>query len=492
MAGNTSFTGKAQAADTGKQQNYTLPLVVLTSLFFMWGFLTCMNDILIPALKEVFQLTFFQAFLVQFAFFGAYFIGSLIYFFISVRYGDPINKIGYKNGIIAGLLISAVSCALFYPAAEYKVYGYFLTALFTLGLGFTLLQIAANPYVAILGPEETASSRLNLSQAFNSFGTTIAPLIGGYLIFEYFAGEGGALNADSVKVPYLVFAATFLLVALLIKVVHLPRVTNEDNIEPGAGALKYPHLVLGMFAIFFYVGGEVTIGSMLINFFEQDNIMSLPKSEGDVFLAFYWGGAMTGRFIGAISLSGMKNGGRKLGLMVLVALFSFGVIYGSSLVKTGFNLDFERVAPFLLLVAANLVAFMAGRALPGRTLGIFALINLFLLGVTITGVGALAFWAVIGIGLFNSIMWSNIFTLAIDGLGKYKSQGSSLLVMMILGGALIPPLQGKIADLTGPQLSFLVPVVCYLYLAFYGFKGYKAGRSQDVDKQALTGEGLES
>ena len=474
MASSTPSTTTQSGTQTNPGENYKTALYTLFVLFFMWGFITCMNDILIPYLKRVFELSYAQAFLVQFAFFGAYFIGSLIYFLISSVFGDPIQKIGYKNGIMAGLLVSSISCALFYPAAEYQIYGYFLSALFCLGLGFTLLQIAANPYVAILGPSNTASSRLNLAQGFNAFGTTIAPLIGGYLVFEYFANDAGELSAESVKTPYLVFAATFLLVAALIKFTKLPRI-NSDEIESGFGALKYPYLVLGMLAIFFYVGGEVTVGSALINYIGLEEVMGLKESEADIFLAFYWGGAMIGRFLGAASLS-KKIDGKLFGVMIGLALAVFGVVYFAALTKSNFTLSFGEIWPFLIFVALNLGAFLIGKSMPARTLGVFAGINIILLLITVSTNGAVAMWTVIGMGLFNSIMWSNIFTLAIDGLGKYTSQGSSLLVMAILGGALVPVLQGWIADTSGLQISFLVPVFCYAYILFYGLKGYAIGK----------------
>lgn len=483
MAGGAVSSSKTISGDSNSTGNYGKALAVLTLLFFLWGFLTCMNDILIPYLKAVFQLNFFQAMLVQFAFFLAYFIGSLIYFLISASSGDPISKIGYKNGIIAGLLVSGISCALFYPAAEFKVYGFFLGALFFLGIGFTLLQIAANPYVSILGSEDTASSRLNLSQGFNAFGTTIAPLIGGYLVFQYFSVDG-EVTADSVKIPYLIFSSIFFLTAIVIKMTSLPKFTSEEEIEKGAGALKYPHLVLGMLAIFCYVGGEVTIGSTLINFFELEDIMGLAPNKADVFLSFYWGGAMIGRFLGAISLSKSAMDAKKLGLMIAVAIVAFGVIFTGTYIKysqSGETLSFAEVSPFLLMIALNLMAFLAGRSIASRTLAIFAFINICLLVVTLSTGGVMAFWAVIGIGLFNSIMWSNIFTLAIEGLGKYKSQGSSLLVMAILGGALIPPIQGAFADSLGLQASFFVPIICYIYLTYYGLVGYKAGRNKSFD-----------
>lgn len=476
MATTTPSPGNI-SNQTAEGNNKTA-LYTMFVLFFMWGFITCMNDILIPFLKQVFELNYTQAFLVQFAFFGAYFIGSLIYFIISAVAGDPIQRLGYKNGILAGLFISALSCAMFYPAAEYQVYGYFLGALFTLGIGFTLLQIAANPYVAILGPSRTASSRLNLAQGFNSFGTTIAPLIGGYLVFEYFANAEGIITADSVKTPYLIFAGMFLLVALLIWFTELPRV-GDENIEPGLGALKHPWLVFGMFAIFCYVGGEVAIGSALINYLGLEEIAGLEANEADIYLAFYWGGAMIGRFLGAASLS--KKMDQKLFItMVLIALAVFALVYVAAYTKSKFTLSLTEVLPFLIFVAANIGAFRLGQSFPARTLAVFGMVNIVLLLITVTTGGTVAMWSVIGIGLFNSIMWSNIFTLSIDGLGKFTSQGSSLLVMMILGGALVPVFQGWVADSAGLQISFLIPIVCYVYILFYGIKGYKIGKPEEI------------
>lgn len=444
-------------------RNYTAAFAVVTGLFFMWGFMTVLNDILIPYLKGVFDLNHTKAMFVQFAFFMAYFVGSVIYFFISITGGDPISRIGYKNGILAGLLISASGSALFYPAAEFKMYGFFLAALFVMGLGFTLLQIAANPYVAILGPEKSASSRLNLSQGFNSFGTTIGPLIGGFLIFKYFAVD--VSGADAVKIPYLIFTGMFLLLAVLIKISHLPRVTTSDTIERSAGALRHPNLVFGALAIFFYVGGEVSIGSILISYLGLENIAGLGEADASTYVSFYWGGLMIGRFLGAISLSDMKNKNLKYLLMLAVPVAAFLVIAYFS------GMDHALIYGIFLVV--NLLAFMAGRSLPHRTLLIFSLIAIVLLIITLTNQGQIAMWAVIGIGLFNSIMWSNIFTLAIEGLGKFKSQGSSLLVMMILGGAIVPVFQGMAADAYGVHTSFFVPVICYAYIAFYGWRGYR-------------------
>ena len=474
--------------ETSKAAKYTTAFIVITSLFFMWGFITCLNDILIPYVKKVFDLTRTGSMLVQFAFFMAYFIGAFIYFIISSTSGDPILKIGYKKGIITGLLLSAIGCAIFYPAAEIKVYWLFLTALFVLGLGFTLLQIAANPYVAILGPSETASSRLNLSQGFNSFGTTIAPIIGGYLIFHYFAkmGEpllnkmgqpilndsGEAISSLGVQLPYLIFAGIFVLLAFVISITKLPRFNEGEQVEKGVGALKYRHLVLGMIAIFMYVGAEVSIGSSFINYTNEN--LGYPEMLAKSFLAFYWGGAMIGRFLGAISLGNMKNQIVKGIIMIGLAFSAFFLVYSIVYIESLNGFPIRNVLPFLIIIVVNFIAFMIGRSLPHRTLMIFALIAVGLLAAAMITSGIYSMWTLIAVGIFNSIMWSNIFTLAIKDLGKYTSQGSSLLVMMILGGALLPMLQGLTADaMNGYHYSYFVPLLAYVYLAFYGWKGYK-------------------
>lgn len=437
-------------------------LATLTSLFFMWGFITCMNDILIPHLKELFELSYLEAMLVQFCFFGAYFAGSLVYFLISWFKGDPINRIGYKNGILTGLFIAAVGCALFYPAAALSQYGLFLSAFFILGLGFTLLQITANPYVSLLGPESSASSRLNLVQAFNSFGTTIAPIVGGYLIFQVFS-DGSLMSAQATKLPYLVFAGIFILLMLFIYKVKLPSFKSDEESVDGLGALRFPQLKRGAFGIFFYVGAEVTIGSFMISYLEHSDTGGFTEAVAKNFLSLYWGGAMIGRFLGAISLNDALPQKKKMVYMVLVATAIFLLIY--SIV----DLRFGQLQYFILFIVINLLGFYFAKSAAAKTLSLFAAINIILLLITVFTKGQYALWSVVGIGLFNSIMWSNIFTLAISGLGKYTSQGSSLLVMAILGGALIPPLQGSLADTIGIKYSFLVPAVCYLYILYFGY-----------------------
>lgn len=444
-----------------QSKSYRTAFINLTFLFFMWGFMTALNDILIPYLKGAFDLTHTKAMLVQFAFFTSYFVGSLVYFIISVLRGDPINKIGYKKGIVIGLVISGLGALLFYPAAQFQMYGFFLSALFVLGLGFTLLQIAANPYVAILGSSESASSRLNLAQGFNSLGTTIAPVLGGFLIFTFFKESAGS---DAVKIPYLVFASIFLLMAIAFTFIPLPKFTNPDEVTPGFGALKHPQLVFGMIAIFMYVGGEVSIGSMLISYLNLPEIGGFSASEASVFVSIYWGGQMIGRFLGAVSLSNAKKW-VKLIAMPSISLIAFIII--------GLTTGFESALIYLIFLVINLIGFYIGNSMPNRTLWVFAGINLIFLAIALSSTGSVALWTIIGIGLFNSIMWSNIFTLAISGLGKYTSQGSSLLVMMILGGAILPVIMGVIADSFGVHMSFIVPVFSYLYIAYYGIKGYK-------------------
>jgi FHS family L-fucose permease-like MFS transporter len=454
--------------DRGKSingQTYRGPFAVMTVLFFMWGFMTVFNDILIPRFKDAFTLDYFHAMLVQFAFFGAYFIGSLLYFAISVLIGDPIARLGYKNGVVIGLLISAVGSAIFWPAAVALSYPLFLAALFVVGLGFAMLQIAANPYVTILGSERTASSRLNLAQAFNSLGTTLGPLVGGYLIFRYFA-RTGAHGADSVKVPYLAFCIVFTTLAAIFFFVHLPHI-GEGKIEPGFAALKFPHVDLGIIAIFMYVGGEVAVGSSIINFLGQPNIAGFTQLEASGYVSLFWGGMLIGRFMGAVELSEIAPGVKRLLLSAipLAAFLVLGAIRGWAVVKM-----------YLPFVALCWMLFQFGKSLAARTLMIFSLTVVALLATAIFTGGRLAMWCVIGAGLFTSIGWSNTFSLAIEGLGIYKSQASSLLVMAILGGAILPPLQGYVADRWNLQVSYVVPLIAYAYVAFYGWKGHEIGR----------------
>jgi len=468
---------QAPAAVTapGDVRSYRGSFAIMTSLFFLWGFMTVFNDILIPRFKEAFTLNYFEAMLVQFAFFGAYFVGSLLYFLISASAGDPIARMGYKRGVIVGLLISGGGAGLFWPAATLTSYPLFLIALFIVGLGFAMLQIAANPYVTILGPERTASSRLNLAQGFNSLGTTIGPLIGGYLIFQYFA-HSGAHGAESVRMPYLAFFIIFVLLAIVFGFIHLPDI-GGGNIQSGAGALKHPHVVLGVVGIFMYVGGEVSVGSAIISFLGQKSIAGLDPVAASQYVSLFWGGMLIGRFMAAVELSELKSSTKQL-LLIAIPAVAFALLWAIKAHQLGgaaAGWAFVRAyLPFLALCWV-LSLFSKGRA--NTTLMLFSLVVAILLAIAILRGGTVAMWCVVGIGLFTSIGFPNIFSLAIDGLGSLKSQASSLLVMAILGGALLPPLQGYIADHSSLQVSFIVPLIAYAYVAFYGAKGYRVGRT---------------
>ena len=476
-------------AVSNNNTNYGPALVVLTSLFFMWGFITCLNDILIPHLKAVFDLNYTQVMLVQFTFFTAYAI-------VSLPSGILVEKIGYKTGIIIGLLTAAAGTALFYPAAGYRSYGIFLFALFVLASGITLLQVAANPYVAILGKPETAPSRLNLSQAFNSLGTTIAPIFGSILILSVAVKGADELakmsmtdveayklaEASSVQTPYLLLTGMLILVAVIIALFKLPKIEAADQTS-GDGvsydhhhksAWGYKHLVLGAVAIFVYVGGEVSIGSFLVNYFKE--LLNMPEAEAGTYVALYWGGAMIGRFFGSITLSEMKDKRKKNIYAALV--FVLALVIALYVTKEYQNLatfslsNFGKTLTFLVLVGLNFIAFNLGKQKPGRTLAILAFCAATLVIISMLTYGQFAMWSILAVGLFNSIMFPTIFTLAIDGLGKHTGQGSGILCTAIVGGAIIPVIQGMFADSIGIHHAFFLPVLCYMYIAYYGIKGH--------------------
>jgi MFS transporter, FHS family, L-fucose permease len=476
----TSASASTDSPSAANGQTYRGPFAIMTVLFFLWGFITVLNDILIPRLQDAFALTNYKIMFIQTAFFGAYFIGGLLYFVISTTAGDPIARIGYKNGVALGLLLAALGSAMFWPAATLPSYPLFLGGLFVVGLGLTLLQIAANPYVTILGPERTASSRLNLAQGFNSVGTTIGPLIGGYLIFQYFA-ESGVNGAASVRIPYLAFCIIFTVLALVFFFLHLPHV-GEGKIESGVGALKYPHVLLGVVAIFMYVGGEVSVGSNIIKFLGEKSIAGLDPLEASKYVSLFWGGMLLGRFMGSVELSEMKPAKKQVFLIGIPALgfliFWLARSWDSGQHQFNFSEGWMIVKNYLPLLALCWLLFQFGKALAGRTLFIFSTTIVLLLAVAILVGGQWAMWCVVGVGLFTSIGWSNTFSLALEGTGIYKSQVSSLLVMAILGGAVLPPIMGKIADHFSRQASFIVPLIAYSYVAFYGLKGHKIGRNR--------------
>lgn len=443
--------------------NNRLNFIVLCSLFFGWGFVTCLNDLLTPIFKGLFSTSHLQANLVAFAFFTAYFIGSLIYVFAS-KFGITFfERLGYKKLILFGLALSATGCLIFIPASIYKSYELFLAGLFTIGFGFTFLQISANPIVLISGSEKTAASRLNLAQGFNSLATAVAPLVGVFVFYELL---GVKENSDNLKYPYIILALFFTTIGFIIwKFLN----TQEDSAakeEHGTGgklyALNHLNLIFGMLGIFFYVGSEVSIGTHLILFFSDNSTFGIQESIAGKLVAFYWGGAMIGRFLGATAL-GEGNIFKKIIIMILtsVALTSFMIFSANGVdIQLGYYAIFQVVA---------IILFLACRGSSRLNITLFSIVNIINLFIAIhmhsTMFGA---WAILSIGLFNSVMWPNIFDLGISNLGKYTEQGSSLLVMMILGGALLPLVQGYIADTSGIINSFYIPIIGYVYILCYG------------------------
>lgn len=456
---------------TTEKQNSIIPMISVTVLFFMWGFITSLNDVLIPFLKNVYSLSHFEANIVQFAFFGAYFVGAFIFFLFALKGKDPITKIGYKNTLIIGLIIAAIACFLFAMTAKNNLpFTTFLLTLFLLGIGLTFLQIAANPFVSIIGDRQTASSRLNLTQAFNSLGTTLGPALGGYFVFNYFAKN--TIGTDAVFVPYLFLACLLIAVTVFIYMSKITYTEQEEELETAKTSIfNKPYVLLGALGIFFYVGAEVSIGSNFVSYMKE--MLGKPESVASAFLSYYWGGAMIGRFLGAISLSNAKQSSKFI-YMILLAVASFLIIFFVNYSLHG--LVFHQVWFFIVFIVLNFIFFYLGKGKPALSLSIFAMVNLGLIISSFIAEPQVAVWCVLAIGLFNSIMWGNVFTLAIDGLGKQTASASSILIMMIVGGALLPPLQGLLADTIGIKYSFIIPMISYCYLCFYGLKGYKIGK----------------
>jgi FHS family L-fucose permease-like MFS transporter len=390
-------------------------MAMVTTLFFMWGFLTALNDILIPHLKAIFDLNYTWVMLINSAFFGGYFV-------FAIPSGKLIEKIGYKKTMVVGLLVMAVGALLFVPAANAPSFALFLAALVVLAAGVAALQVAANPYVTVLGPARTASSRLNLTQAFNSLGTTIAPAVGGYLILA--AQPEGATKlqeASSVKLPYIGIALALTVLALAIAMFNLPKIEATREFRPmgetdaaARNLWKQRQLVLGTLAIFLYVGAEVAIGSFLINYFTQPEIGHMALKAAARLVSLYWFGAMIGRFIGAAVLQKLST-----------------------------------------------------RAV----LGTVAVVACLLVVTSMLSVGWLAMGTIIAVGLFNSVMFPSIFSLGVEGLGPLTGKGSGLLVMAIVGGAIVPLAEGALADRIGIHHAFILPALCYIYIAYYGYKG---------------------
>ena len=418
------MTSVAPVTESSSTAKYSGALAILTTLFFMWGLLTSLNDILVPHLKSIFDLNYAEVMLVQFAFFSAYFL-------FSIPSGKLIDWLGYKKSMVVSLLVMAVGGLGFIAAAGVPSFSLFLAALLILGAGITALQVAANPYVTVLGPAATASSRLTLTQAFNSLGTTIGPPIGGLLILAAAPKTAEEMRqmtapvlqayrvsqASSVKLPYLVLAGVLVLLAVAIGISRLPAMSQAKRSGGAARSVwTYRHLVLGAIAIFVYVGAEVSIGSFLINYMSQPDIGNMTAREASTFVPFYWGGAMVGRFIGS------------------------GVL--------------QKVRP-------------------GKLLAIVAVGACALVLTSMMTTGHTAMYSILAVGLFNSIMFPTIFALGVAELGPLTGDGSGVLATAIVGGAILPLLQGALADRKGIQFALMLPAICYLYILFYGLKGSK-------------------
>lgn len=394
------------------KQSYVPALMSLAVLYFMMGFITCLNDTLVPFFKNSFTLTYAQSSLVQFYFF-------LTYGVVSIPAGKIVERIGYKNGMVAGFCIAALGAALFFPAAILHQYYIFLAALFVLAVGIVLLQVAANPYITVLGPAKTASSRFTLIQGVGSLGTTVAPIFGAHFILSGLTGQQAA-SSDAVRYPYLGITALLLCIAAVVYVLKLPEIKGgadesaEETLENKGGVLGFRNLRLGILAIFFYVGAEVSIGTFLTNYIADT--LSIAEASANTYVAFYWGSMIVGRLLGAVVLNYLK--------------------------------------------AANVLVFCAIAAIT-------------VVGLSLTASGHVAVWLMIAAGLFNSVMFAVIFSLAVNGLGKYTTQASGWLSTAIAGGAIISYSQGLLIDHYNWTIAFLLPLLCYLYIVFYGINGYK-------------------
>jgi len=399
---------------------YLVPFIIVTALFFIFGFITNLNMALVPHLKKIFTLPYAWAMLVESAFFLAYLV-------FSAPTSKLIEAIGYKKTMVVSLLIQVVGCLLFIPAAKMVSFPLFLTAIFIVGAGVTALQTSANPYISILGPEGSSSIRLNLAQAFNSIGGTLAPIVAGAYILNDLGPDATQMQvADTVRIPYILIAGALLVLGIAVAFMHLPHVEQTQAFRPGKqgdpilsrSIWSYKHTVLGAIGIFFYVGVEVGLASIAVNYFKLQG-MSTAKTASFL-VSLYWFGALIGRLLGA-------------GIMTKVN--------------------------------------------PGRLLGIFATCAAILISISMFTSGSVAIGTLVLCGFFNSVMFPNIFTLGIAGLGPMTSKGSGLIMTAVVGGAVVPLAIGALADKTSIQMSFIIPVICYLYIAFYGFVGHKPSRT---------------
>lgn len=464
--------------------------IPLASVFFFWGFVAASNDILIPVFKKEFNLSQFQSQLVATAFYIAYTVGSILYMIVSSFLKiDLINKIGYKNGLILGLIISALGTLLFIPAANIGSFNLMISALFIVGLGFSLQQIVANPLAILVGPASTGSQRLTMAGGINNFGTTIGPLIVTFAIFGSAASANNEASIESVKIPYLVLGAAFLLVAVFLKFSSLPStVIKEEESADTQGssrssAFSYPQLILGMLAIFLYVGVEVSTASNLPAYMEE-NLGFLTKDTAP-YISLYWASMMIGRWTGAVEAFDFKAGTIKI-LRFLAPYLAFTVFLLVNFIAKN---DLSPFYIYALVIMAMIVCDILSQGNPARMVLIFSLAGIAALLIGMFTTGMTSVYAFTSVGLFCSTLWPCIFALAIKGLGKHTNQGSGFLIMMIMGGGIVAPLQGVLADKTSIHFSFIVGVICFAYLAFYAITVTGILKKQGIDLKDLKAEG---
>ena len=467
----------------------------LITVFFFWGFVAASNDILIPVFKKAFALSQAQSQLVSVAFYVAYTVGSIIYFIVSKLIGgDLLNRIGYKNGIAVGLIISAIGTLLFYPAANNSSFILMITGLFVVGLGFSLQQIAANPLAISMGNPKSGSQRLTMAGGVNNFGTTIGPLLVSFAIFGSVASGSSVASIESVKIPYLILGAAFLLVAVFIKFSSVPNKIDLEHVaetETVAGskvlhktsALQYPQLIMGMIGIFVYVGVEVSTASNLPAYMESN--LGVPTEKIAPYISLYWASLMIGRWTGAVGAFDVSMGLKKI-LSFLMPYLAFGVFL---VVNTIAQHDVSQFFVYAFVIAVMIIADISSKGNPARMLLIFSALGIIALGIGMFTTGMVSAYAFISVGLFCSTLWPCIFTLAVAGLGKNTGQGSSLLIMMIMGGGIVSYLQGALADKIGIQHSYIIGVACFAYLAFYAIRAKAVLKSQGIDYDALNAEG---
>jgi FHS family L-fucose permease-like MFS transporter len=471
----------------------------LTIVFFFWGFVAASNDILIPVFKEKLHLQQWQSQMISFAFYVAYTVGAIIYSFISKLIGgDILNKLGYKNGIVLGLIISTIGALMFYPAAQTASFALLIGGLFVIGLGYSLQQTAANPLAIIMGDPKKGSQRLNLAGGVNNFGTTIGPVLVSLAIFGSVTAKTQIASIASVKYPYLVLGALFIIVAILFKFSSVPNkiehITDEDSDIPPTdanavatpvlvkkSALNYTQLALGMIAIFVYVGVEVSTASNLPAYMKE----KLHTATSDIapFVSLYWASLMIGRWTASVGAFDV-TGGLKKALNVLMPYVAFGVFL---IINTLAQRDVTPFYVYGVVIIVMIIGDMASKGNPARQLLISSMLAITALIIGMLTTGYLSAYAFISVGLFCSTLWPSIYALAIAGLGTHTNQGSGYLVMMIMGGGVISLLQGILAGpgLLGIQYSYIVGVACFAYLAFYAVKVKAVLIEQGIDFDAI-------